>query len=73
MTRRSYYTRASDVTVYDAATGEPIGRQRRYSPSELNTVKSNKRRRRVQQIVANKISAPHPVLDTYLDTINADN
>lgn len=71
--RRSYYTRASDVTVYNAHTGEPIGRQRRYSPSELNTVKSNRKPRRVQQIIAAKANAPHPVLDTYLETINADN
>lgn len=73
--RRSYYTRASDVTVRDVITGEVYGHQRRYSPSELNLVKSNRKPRRVRRIVANKAVTPdrHPVVDAYLGIVGADN
>lgn len=69
MSRRSVYTRASDVTVRSIDTGEVIGHQRRYSPSELNAVKSNRKPRRVRRIVQNK--SLHPVTRAYLERINA--
>lgn len=69
--RRSHYTRASDVVIRDAHTGEPIGHQRRYSPSELNAVRSNRDRNKVHTILARK--TPNPLLNRYLQLINADN
>lgn len=69
--RRSIYTRASDVVIRDAATGEPLGHQRRYSPSELNAVRSNRDQAKVHTILARK--SPNRLLHRYLQLINADN
>lgn len=69
--RRSIYTRASDVTIRDATTGEPLRHQRRYSPSELNTIRTNRNHDRVHTILAAK--TPNPLLPTYLKLINAEN
>lgn len=66
--RRSNYTHASDVTVIK--TDGTVSQQRRYSPSELNTVKSNRHSKKVARIVQQKTD---PVLVKYLDLINADN
>lgn len=69
--RRSTYTRTSDVVIRDATTGEALRHQRRYSPSELNTIRSNRNRDRVHTILAAK--TPNPLLPAYLKLINADN
>lgn len=69
--RRSHYTRASDVVIRDATTGQALGHQRRYSPSELNSVRSNRDTNRVHTILASK--SPNRLLHRYLQLINADN
>lgn len=45
-TRRVPYTKASPVTVRDAATGEPIGTQRAYTPAEMAAVVKGRTLRR---------------------------
>lgn len=69
-TRRATYTRASDITIR-TTDGTPIGTQRRYSPSELNTIRSNRKPRKINQIIATKVAMP--AYRRYLDLANADN
>lgn len=71
MSRRSWYTRASDVIVRDAVTGEVKAKQRRYSPSELNAVKSGRHSRKVRRAVEAKTQEVGPAEAAYLDHINA--
>lgn len=72
--RRAHYTRASDVTIKLVDTDEQIGRQRRYSPSELNAIRSARNPRRVRRIVENKRKLDdNAATRRYLELANTDN
>lgn len=74
--RRAHYTQAGDVTVIDAATRDPIARHRRYSPSELNAVRSGRNPQRVKRIAERKNRPSYrrnAAVQQYLEIINADN
>lgn len=72
--RRAQYTRANDITVKDAATGETVGYQRRYSPSELNAVRSGRNPELVRKIARRKQGDQlNRAVTRYLEIVNTDN
>lgn len=71
--RRSLYVRASDVQIRDARTGQPLGRMKPYSPSELNKIRNTANHQVARSMADAKHDTPNKAVAAYLKLAATDN